>query len=186
MTIQPHPWPAELLQRAAHVRALLLDVDGVLTDGGLYYGDPTADQAEVFKRFHSLDGHGIKLLAQGGIRCAVITGRDSPALRRRLADLGISHAHYGIADKLAAAQQVLADLCLDWPQAAVMGDDWPDLPLLCRAGVACVPRDAHEAVKARAHWVSAYGGGQGAVRELCDLVLWATGHYSRLLAEASQ
>src|SRR6476661_202288 len=111
------------------LRAALFDVDGVLTDGRIYIG---AD-GEVVKAFSALDGHGLKLLVQGGIVPVVISGRDSPALRRRLADLGLTHAACGVGDKLAAAEPLLAALGIGWDAVAAIGDDWPDLPLLRRA-----------------------------------------------------
>jgi 3-deoxy-D-manno-octulosonate 8-phosphate phosphatase (KDO 8-P phosphatase) len=112
----------------------------------------------------------------------VITGRDTPAVRRRCADLGIVHALYGIHDKLAAAEQVLRGLALDWSELAVIGDDWPDLPLMVRCALACAPAQAHAEVRAVAHHVTAMPGGQGAAREFCDLLLMARGHYAGLLA----
>lgn len=172
-------WPPELLLRAQGMRLLLLDVDGVLTDGGLYYGEG----GEVLKRFHTLDGHGLKLLARAGIQVGVISGRDSPALRQRLAALGIQHARLGTEDKLPAAQALLRQLAVDWAQTAVMGDDWPDLPLLRHAGFACAPANAHAEARALAAHVTALTGGAGAVRELCDLLLAAGGHYRRLLEQ---
>ena len=170
-------FPACLRQQAAIVRAAIFDVDGVLTDGTLYI----SEAGETLKAFHALDGHGLKLLAQGGITPIVITGRDSPAVRRRLKDLGVVHALFGVHDKLAAAQPLLAELSLSWSEVAVMGDDWPDLPLLVRAGLALAPANAHAEVKAIAHHVSALRGGEGAARECCDLLLWATGRYAELL-----
>jgi len=152
-------------------------VDGVLTDGRLYIGE----HGEQFKAFSTLDGHGLKLLAQGGITPVVITGRDSPAVRRRVADLGVQHAAYGAADKLAAATQLMAQLGLGWDTLAAMGDDWPDLPLLTRAAFACAPANAHIEVKAIAHHVTQAGGGHGAARECCDLLLMAAGCYGALL-----
>ena len=172
----------ELLLRAQGsglgMKAAIFDVDGVLTDGRLYIGE----QGETVKAFSTLDGHGLKLLQQGGIAPLVITGRDSPAVRRRVADLGLVHAVYGVHDKLAAAQSLLAALGLDWPDVAAMGDDWPDLPLLRCAGFACAPANAHAEVRARAHHVTAQGGGHGAAREFCDLLLMASGRYAALLA----
>ncbi len=172
-------WPPELLLRAQGIRVLLLDVDGVLTDGGLYYG---AD-GEVLKRFNTLDGHGLKLLMRAGIVPAVISGRDSPALRQRLDALGITQLRLGTEDKLPAAQAVLRALDADWTQAAAMGDDWPDLPLLRHAALACAPPNAHPELRAIAHHVTALPGGAGAVRELCDVLLAAGGHYRRLLEQ---
>ncbi|MBQ1767031.1 MAG: HAD hydrolase family protein [Aquincola sp.] len=159
------------------MKAAVFDVDGVLTDGRLYI----AESGEQFKAFHSLDGHGLKLLAQAGIVPIICTGRDSPAVRRRVADLGLQHAHYGVKDKLAVVQQAIDALGVDWADLAVIGDDWPDLPLLVRAGLACAPANAHAEVKAVAHHVSPLQGGEGAARELCDLLLIASGAYARLL-----
>ena len=174
-------FPAELLLRAQGpalgMKAAIFDVDGVLTDGRLYIGE----QGETVKAFCTRDGHGLKLLAQGGTLPLVITGRDSPAVRRRVADLGLVHAVYGAHDKLAAAQSLLTSLGLAWPEVAAMGDDWPDLPLLARAGFACAPANAHAEVKALAHHVTAAAGGHGAAREFCDLLLMASGRYADLL-----
>src|SRR5207249_8273899 len=140
-----------------------------------------SERGEEVKAFSTLDGHGLKLLAQGGIAPVVVTGRDSPAVRRRVADLGIAHAAYGAQDKLAAATSLLAALQLDWNQVAVMGDDWPDLPLLTRAAFACAPANAHIEVKAVAHHVTVAQGGFGAARECCDLLLMAAGRYAEAL-----
>ena len=172
----------ELLLRAQPVKVVFFDVDGVLTDGGLYF----TEHGETMKRFHTLDGHGIKLLQRAGITPAVITGRDSPALRLRLKALGVTHARFGTEDKRPAAEAILADLGLDWAQAAAMGDDWPDLQVLRRCALACVPPGAQAEVLAVAHHITRAAGGQGAVRECCDLLLVASGHYARLLAEAAQ
>jgi 3-deoxy-D-manno-octulosonate 8-phosphate phosphatase (KDO 8-P phosphatase) len=175
-------FPPELLLKAqggdpSGIRAAIFDVDGVLTDGRIYIGE----HGEAFKAFSTLDGHGLKMLAQGGIAPLVITGRDSPAVRRRVADLGIAHAAYGAQDKLAAATTLLAALQLDWGAVAVMGDDWPDLPLMTRAAFACAPANAHAEAKAVAHHVTAAPGGHGAARECCDLLLMAAGRYASLL-----
>lgn len=171
----------ELLLRAQGrglgLKAAIFDVDGVLTDGRLYIGE----HGEPFKAFHVLDGQGLKLLAQGGIEPIVITGRDSLAVRRRVADLGLRHMRFGAADKLAAATELLGALALDWSEIAVMGDDWPDLPLFQRAAFACAPPNAHAEVRAAAHHVTSMRGGEGAARECCDLLLMANGRYASLL-----
>ncbi len=159
------------------MRCAIFDVDGVLTDGRLYIGE----HGETVKAFHALDGHGLKLLQQGGIAPLVITGRDSAAVRRRVADLGLAHALYGVHDKLAAAQSLLASLGIDWADTAAIGDDWPDLPLLRRAGLACASANAHAEVRAIAHHVTSRPGGHGAAREFCDLLLMAAGRYAELL-----
>ena len=159
------------------IRAAIFDVDGVLTDGRIYIGE----HGETVKAFATLDGHGLKLLKQGGIEPLVITGRDSPAVRRRVADLGLVHAVYGAHDKLAAATTLLAALGLGWDEVAAIGDDWPDLPLLARAAFACAPANAHAEVKAVAHHVTSLPGGHGAAREFCDVLLIAAGRYAGLL-----
>ncbi|MDC6167019.1 KdsC family phosphatase [Paucibacter sp. XJ19-41] len=175
-------FPPELLLKAQGpglaIKAAIFDVDGVLTDGRIYIGE----QGESFKAFSTLDGHGLKLLDQGGITPIIITGRDSPAVRRRVADLGLRHAVYGAKNKLAVAQPLLDQLGLDWPEVAAMGDDWPDLPLMTRAGFACAPAQAHAEVRAVAHHITAALGGHGAARECCDLLLMAAGRYQALLS----
>lgn len=169
----------ELLRRAQHVKVVFFDVDGVLTDGGLYF----TESGETLKRFNSLDGHGLKLLQKVGITPAVVTGRDSAPLRTRLVALGVTHARYGTEDKRPAAEAILAELGLDWSQAAAMGDDWPDVPVLRRVSLACAPQTAHAEVLSLAHFVPGSAAGHGAARALCDLVLVATGHYARLWQE---
>jgi 3-deoxy-D-manno-octulosonate 8-phosphate phosphatase (KDO 8-P phosphatase) len=161
------------------LKAAIFDVDGVLTDGQLFI----SGQGEDFKAFHALDGHGLKLLKRGGIEPVVITGRDSPAVRRRLADLGIAHAVFGAGDKLAAAEALMAQNGWQWPELAAIGDDWPDLPLLERAAFACAPPNAHAEVRAVAHHVTSVPGGRGAAREFCDLLLMASGRYAALLQQ---
>lgn len=175
-------FPPELLLRAQGVRLVIFDVDGVLTDGGLYF----SDEGESIKRFSVLDGLGLKMLQGAGIAIALVTGRDSLALRKRVAGLGIKHVFYGIEDKLPVAEQLMSQLNLSWQQVAVMGDDWPDLPLLARAQLACTPLNGHIENQHRAHFVSPRSGGAGAVRDLCDLLLVAQGHYIRLLEAALQ
>lgn len=174
-----HYAPA-LLLKAQDVAIAFFDVDGVLTDGGLY----CSSDGETLKRFNVLDGHGLKLLQAVGIVPAVISGRDSTALRARLQSLGITHAHYGVQDKRIAAQTTLEALGLRWDQAAVMGDDWPDLSLMRRCAFSAAPPNAHAEVLAAADYVSAKRGGDGAAREFCDLLLVACGKYAGLLEEA--
>ncbi len=165
----------ELLLRTQDIQLLILDVDGVLTDGNLYYG---AD-GEALKVFNSLDGHGIKLLAAVKVTVAIITGRKSEMVARRAAELGIAELHQGVHDKLVVAEALLKKLQLSWPQVAMMGDDWPDLALITRAGFAACPNNAHIELKSLCHLSLAKQGGQGAVREICDLLLTAKGVYSK-------
>ncbi len=170
--------PPVLLLKAQGIRWVIFDVDGVLTDGRVYI----SERGEEFKAFSTLDGHGLRLLAQAGLTPVVITGRDSPAVRRRMSDLGIVHAVYGAHDKLAAANALMPTLGgLGWSTLAVMGDDWPDLPLMTRAAFACAPANAHAEVKAVAHYVTEARGGFGAARECCDLLLMGAGRYAELL-----
>lgn len=173
-------FPPELLLKAQGVRVAFFDIDGVLTDGGLFM----SDQGESLKRFNILDGLGIKLLQKAGITPAVITGRDSKALRGRLAALGVTHTHFGTEDKRPAAEKTLETLGLAWHEAAAIGDDWPDLPVLTRCGFAAAPANAHAEVRARVAHVTQAAGGHGAAREFCDLLLVASGRYAALLAEA--
>ena len=167
----------ELLLQAQGIRIVFFDVDGVLTDGGLHF----TEHGETIKRFNTLDGHGIKLLQKAGIVPAVVTGRDSAPLRLRLQQLGVQHVVYGTEDKVPAAQSILEALGLAWNQAAAMGDDWPDLPVMQRCALACAPVNAHAENLAIADVITQATGGQGAVRELCDLLLVANGHYRNVL-----
>ncbi|MDB5873288.1 MAG: Phosphatase kdsC [Ramlibacter sp.] len=177
MTAPALTHPPELLLAAQGVRVAFFDVDGVLTDGGLYM----SAEGESLKRFNILDGLGLKLLQRAGIAPVVITGRDSKALRGRLQALDIVHVHYGIEEKLPAAEQTLKKLGLQWSQAAGIGDDWPDLPVLRRCAFAAAPANAHGEVKAAARYVTQATGGHGAAREFCDLLLLAGGRYAQLL-----
>ncbi len=172
----------DLLLAAQDVRVLFFDVDGVLTDGSVYF----TEHGESLKRFNVQDGYGLKLLARAGVTPVVITGRDSQALRARLTGLGITHAHFGVDDKLAVAEQELAALGVAWTQAAGIGDDWPDLPVLTRCAFSAAPADAHAEVRASVRMVTRARGGEGAARELCDLLLTARGQYARALEAARQ
>lgn len=171
-----------LLLQAQGVRVAFFDVDGVLTDGGLYF----SETGETLKRFNTLDGHGLKLLQKAGITPAVITGRDSAPLRLRLKALGVEHAMFGTEDKRPAAEQMLASLGFSWSQAAAMGDDWPDLPVMRRCALACAPANAHVEARHAAHHTTVARGGEGAAREFCDLLLVASGRYAALLADYTQ
>ena len=185
MTALPLPaltFPPALLLQAQGIRIAFFDVDGVLTDGGLYF----SESGETLKRFHTLDGHGLKLLQKAGITVAVITGRDSLALRARLQALGVTHVRYGTEDKAPAAQQILDSLGLDWSHAAAIGDDWPDLAVMRRVQLACAPANAHAEAVALAHHVTTRRGGEGAAREFCDLLLVASGRYAELWRDACQ
>jgi len=160
-----------LLERAAQVRLLVLDVDGVLTDGNLYY-DLAGNE---MKAFSTRDGFGIKALQRFGIPVAIITGRSSTIVKRRADELGIDLVFQGCIKKLDAFRQILESTGLDEKQVCYAGDDWIDIPVLDRVGLSVTVADADPAVKERVHWVTENGGGKGAVREMCYLILSAHG-----------
>ena len=155
--------------RASALRLLALDVDGVLTDGRLYYGN----DGEELKAFNIKDGLGLKLLQQAGVAVAIITGRRSQIVERRAAELGIAHVVQGREDKRAALEELCAGLGLTLAQCAYMGDDLPDLGALRAAAIGLAPADAVEAVAEAADWQSRYPGGGGCVREACEQLLHA-------------
>jgi 3-deoxy-D-manno-octulosonate 8-phosphate phosphatase (KDO 8-P phosphatase) len=160
---------ASLLRKAAAIQLAVFDIDGVMTDGRLYIGPQGAE----FKAVHIHDGHGLKLLQRAGIEVAVISGRRSEAMEARLADLGVLHVFLGVPDKLAIFLELLEELGLEDFQAAYMGDDEPDLAPMQVAGLAMAVKNAMPAVLKTADWVSSLKGGQGAVREACELLLAA-------------
>ncbi len=170
-------WKA-VLPRAKQVRLLLLDVDGVLTDGTIIY---TGDHGES-KGFNTRDGFGLRLVQDTGVEVGVITARTSEAVSRRAADLGFAHVCQGCGDKGTVYEEILKKTGLRPLQTAYMGDDWMDLPLLGRVGLALAPADAVAEVRQRVHYVTECGGGRGAVREACDLILEAQGKSAGLLA----
>jgi 3-deoxy-D-manno-octulosonate 8-phosphate phosphatase (KDO 8-P phosphatase) len=158
-----------VLERARRIRLLVLDVDGVLTDGRLYLS-PAGEELKVF---HVRDGSGLVAVQRAGIAVAIVSGRDSAAVTRRAAELGIRHVRQGVADKGMELDRLLAELAIDPAETACVGDDTPDLPMLRRAGLAIAVADAHPALAEAAHWTTAAPGGRGAVREVCDLLLSA-------------
>jgi len=171
---------ADLLARAAAVRLMAFDVDGVFTDGHIYYGH----DGEALKAFNTLDGHGVKQIARAGVEVAIITGRRSGIVATRAAELGITRVYQGAGDKSQILADLLAETGLTINAVGYMGDDWPDLAILTKARFACAPANAHPDVRARVHHVTAARGGEGAVREACDLILRARGGYDALLAAA--
>ena len=167
-----------LAARIKPLRLIAFDVDGVLTDGGLYL----SDSGEEFKRFNSLDGHGLKMLKASGVELAIITGRVSRCVELRAGNLGIARLYQGVEDKLAVMQSLLAELKLAPEAAAFMGDDVVDLPVLRRVGLALSVPDAPQIVRDHAHYVSQRDAGHGAVREVCELILGAQGTLGAQLA----
>ena len=169
---------ASKTQKAGRIALMGFDVDGVLTDGTLYY----SARGDEMKGFMTRDGHGIKMLAEAGIKVAIITGRESEIVAQRARNLGISLVLQGIDDKRAAMQQLLSQQGLGFDQAGYMGDDVVDLPLLRSCGFSATVADGHPLVLERVDHVSAFGGGRGAVREVCELLLAAQGKLESALA----
>ncbi|RYZ81722.1 MAG: HAD-IIIA family hydrolase [Moraxellaceae bacterium] len=159
------------------MKLLLLDVDGVLTDGRLYF----SNQGDEFKTFSTLDGHGIKMLQKSGVKVGIITGRTSNLVAKRAGDLGITILIQGREDKWDALQEILADHPLDMEEIAFMGDDWPDLTVMCHVGLALAPANSHFSVTERSHWQSKTRGGEGAVREACDMLMQAQNTFDQIL-----
>ena len=168
-----------LRERAEKIRMLVLDVDGVLTDGRLYFDNA----GNEMKAFNTRDGLGMKALQRCGIEVAVITGRKSLIVTQRMAQLDIKHVYQGREDKLNAFTNLLEVTGLEAEQVCFAGDDWIDLPVLLRAGLAVSVPGADQEVKDRVHWVTRRDGGDGAVREICELILTAQGHYQAILQE---
>ena len=162
----------ELLQRARAIKLAIFDVDGVLTDGRLYF---LADGSE-FKTFNTLDGHGIKMLIASGVQTAIISGRKTPVVERRAQNLGIQHLFQGREDKLVVLDGLLAELGLSYEQVAYLGDDLPDLPVIRRIGLGMAVASADGFVRQHAHGVTQARGGEGAAREFCELILRAQGN----------
>jgi 3-deoxy-D-manno-octulosonate 8-phosphate phosphatase (KDO 8-P phosphatase) len=159
----------EVLARARRIRLLVLDVDGVLTDGRLYL----SAAGEELKVFHVRDGSGLVAVLRAGIEVAIISGRDSAAVTRRAAELGIDRVLQGVADKGAALDVLLTELGVAAEETACVGDDTPDLPMLRRVGLAIGVADSHPALREAVHWLTPSPGGRGAVRDVCDLLLSA-------------
>jgi 3-deoxy-D-manno-octulosonate 8-phosphate phosphatase (KDO 8-P phosphatase) len=170
---------AELIARARAIRLLVLDVDGVLTDGRLYY----ADDGVELKAFNIQDGLGLRMLSASGVTIAIISGRRSTALERRAENLGVEHVFQGVNDKLSVFQELLTRLSLDARTAAAIGDDLPDLPVLRRCELAVSVPDAPALVRDHAHYVTQRRGGHGAVRELCEMIMTAQGNLEARLQE---
>jgi len=167
----------EARRRAARIKLVLFDVDGVLTDGRLILGD----DGQEYKAFHSQDGHGMKMLQRSGVATGIITGRTSRVVEHRVKNLNVAHVFQGVEDKLPVYDRLLRQLDLYPEESAFVGDDIVDLPIMLKAGLAIAPANAHALVKQHAHWVTPSGGGQGAAREVCELILFAQGNYDRAM-----
>jgi 3-deoxy-D-manno-octulosonate 8-phosphate phosphatase (KDO 8-P phosphatase) len=167
----------DALERARRVKLMLFDVDGVLTDGTLWYGQA----GEALKAFHSLDGHGIKMLGESGVQVGILSGRSSAAVAVRGAELGVTHVLQGIEDKLARWEELLAAQGLRAESCGYAGDDLVDLPVLLRCGFACTVHEAPEEVRKRAHYVCGAPAGAGAAREVCEYLMRAQDSFGRAM-----
>ena len=166
-----------LLEKLKHIQLLLLDVDGVLTDGSIIYND---DGSET-KIFNARDGFGLKLVMSAGIKVGIVTGRSSQALRHRCDNLGIDLLFDGVGDKAQMLEEIVAQTRIDTEQTAFVGDDLPDLPIMKNAGLSIAVADAHEIVRQKADWTTLAQGGQGAVREVCEALLTARGVWDEIV-----
>lgn len=173
----PFAVPDEVLERAARLRLLAFDVDGVLTDGAIGYGPDGGE----YKSFSARDGQGIRLLAEAGIQTAIISARSSRALSIRARELGIDHVETGVRDKTLAFQDLIRRSARDARQCGYVGDDLLDIPVMLRCGLGIAVADAHYAARHVAHWVTPSAGGRGAVREVCDTVLYAQDRFDAIM-----
>ncbi len=165
-------------KKAAQVRLMIFDVDGILTDGSLHFGP----EGECIKTFNVMDGQGIKLLQEAGIITAIISARQSPIVAKRAADLGITHVRQGIHDKKEAFLELIAELSVSPEHCGFIGDDVVDLSVLSRVGFAASVPSAHAEVRSRVDYITQVPGGKGAAREVCDFILQAQGKYDQVLS----
>jgi len=172
-------YKTEQLLLAQPIQVIFFDIDGVFTNGSLIY----SESGETLKQFNVLDGQGIKFLESVGVVPVVISGRAGKAVEARMKDLGISRVHLGVHKKIEIANLVLLELGFDWSQAAVIGDDWADLEMMVNCRFSCAPSNAHPEVLSRVNYVTEKRGGEGAVRQFCDLIITAKGKYQLLLNE---
>jgi 3-deoxy-D-manno-octulosonate 8-phosphate phosphatase (KDO 8-P phosphatase) len=167
----------DIFERAKRVKLIVFDVDGVLTDGKLYY----SDDGQETKAFHSRDGHGMKMLQDTGVEIGIITGRTSKLVGHRMANLGVKHVYQGQAEKLPAFLALIEKLGVQADEVAYVGDDVIDLPIMHRVGLSVAVQDAHDFVKKHAHWQTPSKGGCGAARDICELIMEAQGNLESTL-----
>ncbi|MFK5984200.1 MAG: 3-deoxy-manno-octulosonate-8-phosphatase KdsC [Pseudomonadota bacterium] len=165
--------------KAKNIRLLICDIDGVMTDGSLFFGD----NGQEYKAFNALDGHGIKMLQDTGVKVAILTGRTSNIVLHRMKNLSVELIYQGQSDKRIGYQQLLEDLNIKAEQVAYIGDDVIDLPVMTKVGLAIAVANAHPLVKKHADMITENRGGHGAVRELCDFLLQAQGNYEQLMSQ---
>jgi 3-deoxy-D-manno-octulosonate 8-phosphate phosphatase (KDO 8-P phosphatase) len=168
----------DILEKAKNIELVIFDIDGVMTDGSLFLGDA----GEEYKAFNSQDGHGMRMLQDGGVRAAIITGRSSQVVKHRMKDLGVSMIYQGYRDKRPAFETLIQKVELRLDQVAYVGDDVVDLPIMTQVGLAIAVQDAHPFVKQHAHWITTRSGGRGAVRDVCEMLLEARGSLAEIRA----
>ena len=169
----------DILDKAKQIKLLIFDVDGVLTNGSLFLGD----DGQEYKAFNSRDGHGMKMLQDTGVKIAIITGRTSNVVELRMASLGIEHVYQGQLDKIRAYEEVIKTIGVDDETVAYVGDDVVDIPVMRRVGLAVAVHDAHPVVVQHSHWQTPHGGGQGAARDVCELIMEAQGNLDKVMGK---
>ncbi len=169
----------DILERAANIKLVIFDVDGVLTDGSLFLGDDGLE----YKAFNSRDGHGMKMLQKTGVSIGIITGRSSKVVEYRMASLGIEHVYQGQLDKMVGFNDLVEKTGLQMQEIAYVGDDVVDLPVMLKVGLAIAVQDAHPLVVKHAHWQTSKPGGRGAGRDVCEMIMEARGTLDSAMAE---
>jgi 3-deoxy-D-manno-octulosonate 8-phosphate phosphatase (KDO 8-P phosphatase) len=169
----------EVLNRAKNVKLIIFDVDGVLTDGSLFYGD----DGQEYKAFNSRDGHGMKMLQETGVQIGIITGRTSEVVLHRMKNLQVQHIYQGRLEKLPAFEELIGKLGIAPEHVAYVGDDVVDLPIMIRVGLAITVPGAHDLAKQHAHWITSKPAGAGAARDICEMIMKAQGTYDALIAK---
>jgi len=169
----------DAFKKAKNIKLVIFDVDGVLTDGSLFYGD----DGQEYKAFNSRDGHGMKMLQETGVRIGVITGRTSEVVLHRMKNLQVQHIYQGRLEKLPAFEELINKLGITPEHTAYVGDDVVDLPIMLRVGLAITVPNAHDLVKQHAHWISSKPAGAGAARDICEMIMKAQGTYDAAMAK---
>lgn len=169
----------EVLKKAKNIKLIIFDVDGVLTDGSLFYGD----DGQEYKAFNSRDGHGMKMLQQSGVQIGIITGRTSDVVLHRMKNLNVQHIYQGRLEKLPAFKELIGKLDIHPEHVAYVGDDVVDLPIMIRSGLAITVPNAHDMTKQHAHWITTQPAGGGAAREICEMIMKAQGTYDTAMAK---
>jgi len=169
----------EVLKIAKNIKLVIFDVDGVLTDGSLFYGD----DGQEYKAFNSRDGHGMKMLQETGVQIGIITGRTSDVVLHRMKNLNVQHIYQGRLEKLPAFEELINKLEIDIEHVAYVGDDVVDLPIMIRVGLAITVPGAHDLAKQHSHWITTQRAGAGAARDICEMIMKAQGTYDAAMAK---